>query len=209
MADQLRVGPVYGGTGTTAPKTGTPDGAQRIADAHAHFYDLVRQGIVFAAVNTAARALTVSLTTTASLAIWNPPSSGKLGIILSTAFRWGSGTFAAGYMTHVLFPNQTGSPGGTVLNPINMLTGNIGGSLKAFELATGMTTAVQVRLAASHGAITTDQVTTAFSTVNRELVDGAILIGQGTAYGIISNSGAGTSPTAWFDYMYAEIPYFV
>lgn len=181
-------------------------GATGIVEVHGHFYEAVRNGNVYVAMNTVARALTVSLTTTASLAIWNPPNSGKNLVILASSFRYGSGTLAAGYFTHALFPALNVSPGGTAFQPINMLTGLSGGVAKCFELATGLTTAVQVRFAASVGAMTTDQSTTAWSTVNREIIDGAICVAPGTAYGIVSVTGAGTTPACWFDYMYEEVP---
>lgn len=205
MLVEGKVGPVIGADQSFNELRQGRDSALIVQDAHGHFYEAVARGNVYGVLNTAARALTVSLTTTASLAIWNPTNSGKILAILATAFRWGSGTFAAGYCAHCLFP-ASALPGGTAANPINLLTGVAGSMAKAFELATGMSTGVQVRFAASHGAITTDQSTTAFSGVNREIIDGAILVYPGNAYGIISNSGAGTSPTAWFEYMYEEVP---
>ncbi len=197
---------LVGATGAFTPFTAEPTSAQRVADAHASFYDQVRQGIVYSAMNTTARALTVSLTTTASLAIWNPPNSGVLGVLLTTAYFYGSGTLAAGYIAHALFPGQTAIPGGTALVPTSLLNGSAGGILKAFELATGLSTAQQVRFGAAVGAMTTDRSTTAWTPPNRELIDGAICVAPGTAYGIVSVTGAGSSPTMWFEYAWAEVP---
>jgi hypothetical protein len=178
-----------------------------VQDAHGHFYEAVARGNVYCAINTAARALTVSLTTTAGLGIYNPAGSGKNLVILQTAFRYGSGTLAAGYMLHGLFPATANTVTGTALTPRNLLTGLQSGSVAlAFELMTGAATAVVARLSKSVGAMTTDQSTTAWTDVNRELIDGAIVVAPGNAYGIISVTGAGTSPTIWAEYMWEEVP---
>jgi hypothetical protein len=193
--------------GAQAELRGDRSGAQVIQDAHGHFYESVRIGNVYAALNTAARALTVSLTTTASLGIYNPVNSGKNLVILATAFRYGSGTLAAGYMLHAIYPGTAASVTGTVLTPVNMLTGQASGSVaRAYELMTGAATPNQIRFSKSVGAMTTDQSTTAWTDVNRELIDGAIVVAPGNAYGIISVTGAGTSPTIWAEYMWEEVP---
>jgi hypothetical protein len=199
------VGPQVKGDGSYASSRADKTGATVITDAHGHFYEAVARGSVFAALNTAARALTVSLTTTAGLGIYNPVGSGKNLVIMSTAFRYGSGTLAAGYILHALFPATTGSVTGTVLAPVNLLTGGGGSVARAYELMTGASTAVQVRFAKSVGAMTTDQSTTAWTDVNRELLDGAIVVVPGNAYGIISVTGAGTSPTIWAEYAWEEV----
>lgn len=180
--------------------------ASVVTDAHGHFYEAVARGNVYSAINTAARALTVSLTTTAGLGVYNPLSSGKNLVILATAFRYGSGTLAAGYICHGLFPGTLSSVTGTVLAPTNMLTGAGGSVTKTFELMTGAATAINVRFSKSVGAMTTDQTTTSWTDVNRELIDGAIVVAPGNAYGIVSVTGAGTSPTVWCEYMWEEVP---
>lgn len=200
------VGPQIKADGSYASIRADKTGAQVSTDAHGHFYEAVSRGSVYAAINTAARALTVSLTTTAGLGIYNPANSGKNLVILATAFRYGSGTLAAGYMLHALFPATAASVTGTVLNPLNLLTGQASGSVaRAYELMTGAATALQARLAKSVGAMTTDQSTTGWTDVNRELIDGAIVVAPGNAYGIISVTGAGTSPTIWAEYVWEEV----
>src|SRR6266566_5105324 len=128
MLAETKVGPRLLSDGTVAEFRSARTGAGVITDAHGHFYEAVARGNVFAALNSAARALTVSLTTTAGLGIYNPVGSGKNLVILATAFRYGSGTLAAGYILHALFPATTGSVTGTVLTPVNLLTGG-GGSV--------------------------------------------------------------------------------
>lgn len=200
------VGPQVKGDGAYASVRADKTGAGVVTDAHGHFYEAVARGNVYAAINSAVRALTVSLTTTAGLGIYNPANSGKNLVILKTAFRYGSGTLAAGYMLHAIFPATAASVTGTALTPVNLLTGQASGSVaRAFELMTGAATAVQVRLAKSVGAMTTDQSTTAWTDVNREILDGAIVVAPGNAYGIISVTGAGTSPTIMAEYVWEEV----
>jgi len=58
------------------------DTSMFVADAHGKYYDAVRRGNVYMAVNTVAGALTLNSTTATGLIVWNPPNSGKYLVLL-------------------------------------------------------------------------------------------------------------------------------
>ena len=64
--------------------------SQAIMDAHARYYDAVRRGNVFMAVNTALGALTVNATSATGLILWNPPQSGKSLVLMRLMVAMGS-----------------------------------------------------------------------------------------------------------------------
>jgi len=87
MSDLMRVGPVFGGTGTAPPLTAGITGAQRVTDAHGKNFEAVRQGNVYVATNVAAQAISVALATTyTGLCISNPLGNTKNLSIISAAY---------------------------------------------------------------------------------------------------------------------------
>jgi len=61
-----------------------------VADAHGRYYDAVKRGNVYMAVNTAAGALTLNSTTGTGLFVYNPPTSGKNLVLMRLCVALGS-----------------------------------------------------------------------------------------------------------------------
>ena len=84
MLSELRIQStdIAGAEGAYGPVRGDKSFAAAVMDSHGRYYDAVRRGNVFMAVNSAAGALTLNSTTATGLILWNPPNSGKSLVLL-------------------------------------------------------------------------------------------------------------------------------
>lgn len=148
MSDVQRVGEVWGNRGGSSPFTAGPSGNQRVADAHARFFDAAWSNrlYTFGISNTAlvaANAIATGLTSTAQpiIGVWNPPSSGKilsiLQLILPTTTVANSAVSPGGY-AWVYAAGAAGiTTGSTPISCSTLLAS--GSNTKAFAISTALT----------------------------------------------------------------------
>ena len=175
-----------------------------VAQGSADLAEMVLQGIVMTAANAVAGAAPGTvLATTAPLALWNPPGSGKNLVILHASIGYISGTLGAGCWVFAQAPQAT-LPAGTELTPVNNLLGMPRGVGRAFTGATAIgAVPTIVRPTFSTGPIL---ATTAFQPV--EMVDdvkGGIVVTPGNALALTFIGGAGTTPLVLHCLKYAEV----
>ena len=86
MSDLAMRGPLYGGNGTTVPRTAGFSGATRVQAGHATHMDAVSRGNVWLAANQAGAALSNLSATATGFILTNPAASGKLLVLLEIGF---------------------------------------------------------------------------------------------------------------------------
>jgi hypothetical protein len=89
MSDLQRVGPVYGGTGTSVPLTADITAAQRVTQSHGRFTEPALRGLLFSGGMTLTSISNATFTTgtlgstcTPIIGLWNPVGSGKNCVLL-------------------------------------------------------------------------------------------------------------------------------
>jgi hypothetical protein len=213
MGDLMRVGPVWGGTGTPVPQTADLSGAQRMQDAHARYLDAVRNGNVY---GLSARNLTLAAgqgyaqaaAATANFLFWNPLQSGKFLVLMKFVFCTLSGTPAAGEVNYQLSQgNQITTASNGV--HVNTFTGAIAGSVAKSRVNTsaaafaGTAAFNDLRPAFSQLAVAASSMQQAVPAV--DLLDGEIILQPGMAF-TFGVGGAGTSHVASVGLVWEEIP---
>jgi hypothetical protein len=129
MSDLMIRGPLQGGTGTPAPFTATTTGAQRVADAHARYFEAVRLGnVYFASIASGGPTAYVGAAGgTPLLAVHNPTGSGKVLVLLAAAGLIRVTASGAGTTDLALWAGASVTPTGTQTSPKNALTFLSGG----------------------------------------------------------------------------------
>ncbi len=212
MSDLMRVGPVFGGTGTAPPLTASLTGSQRVNDAHARFMDSVLRSAIFSIGSgaTALSANTISLTnsTTPIVGVWNPPASTVNLVILQIA--------AQVYINTLTTPVGSGplvlasSVGNTAIStgsaPFNRKTlASVGSQAKGFPggvALTGLTNNLVIFEGAdisnttviTHGTVTA--VTEQFSVGGTYHVDGSIIVPPGGILALLNTTSTTTCSIA-------------
>lgn len=223
MSDVQRVGEVWGNKGGAAPFTSGPSGNQRVADAHARFFDAAAGGrlFTFGISNTAlvaANAIATGLTATAQpiVGLWNPHNSSKvisiLQLILPTTTIANTAVSPGGYAWVYSTNNSAISTGS---NPINLGNLSSGGSVcRAFAISTALTGMTQNLAFLREAGIQTINAAGPATAIHQALgevvenVDGGILVPPGgviAVMGQVSTTTVSCSPSL----IWEELPYTV
>lgn len=228
MTDTMIRGPLWGGTGTSAPFTAGFSGAQRSMDAHGRFADALLGGRLFSGGMTAT-SIAASTFATGDLSatgkpivgIWNPMSNDKnalvyqsaLQVIITALQNTGPGTYvwATGAAQAAI------STGSAPLNRKTLLA--TGSNIKDMSgiAMTGLVGTLTVRHA-SHmaggslfGSLSTLATAAGFNTQivpSVENFDGGILVPPGGILGLFSTTQA-VAHSAASAILWEEIPLFV
>jgi hypothetical protein len=204
MIVEGRIGPISGMDGAGEAFRQARLSEQVVMDGGAHFQEAaIRQQLFTAALVAAGLAPGTTLGTTAPLALFNPPNSGKVLSIIRYTFAWASGTLGAGKLWHVIHDPVTATPGGTAVTPRCHNGASVAGAGKAFSSATGLGAANAMEIAATVTALTADTGTGLPVSGN---VDGLYVIPPGGAYSLQEVGAAGTSPLVFESITWAEYP---
>lgn len=179
-------------------------GALVVAQGSADLAEMVLNGQVMTVVNAVAGAAPgTALATTAPLALWNPPGSGKNLVILHASLGYVSGTLGAGCWVFAQAPQAT-TPAGAALTPVNNLLGFPAGVGKAYTGATAIgAVPTIVRPTFSSGAFTA--ATAAMPVEVVDDVKGGIIVTPGNALALTFIGTAGTTPLVIHCIKYAEV----
>lgn len=143
--------------------------------------------------------------TTPPMALWNPPNSGILTVLLQVYLAYVSGTLGAGFMAHGFTPGQNTIPtGGTELTTRAGLLSDSRGETRAFAGSTLVAAPTIIRPSISMGpALAT---TAAFPFIVPDNVEGAIVIPPGAVWAYQGATlGAGTTPLVCIGAIYKEV----
>lgn len=215
MSDLQKVGFDYGGSGTFKPFTADITSAQRVQDAHARYFDAVRNGGVY---GVSARGLTLAAgqgyaqaaAATINFAFWNPLNSGKMLVLMKFSFATVSGTPAAGEVNYQISAGNSITSTANGVH-VNTYTGAIVGSVakswvKASAAAIAGNTAFNdLRPAFAQTATAAANPITSLATDN---IDGEIVLQPGMAF-TFGVGGAGTTHVASVGLMWEELPFLV
>jgi hypothetical protein len=205
------VGPQPGADGTTPP-TGrqSKTGEAAIAQTHGKYYEAASRGVLFAACDQGAGiTVQVTITTTATLALSNPPASQKRVAIKKVSLSYFSGTLGAGSWYHGFNAIGIVQPAsGTLLTSFCTNIGNEGAAAAVATARTGATV-VAGKVLYPLGSSLPILASTAgdpFQIV--EDVDGIIVLEPGTSWQLLGVfGGAGSSPVISAGIVWEEIPY--
>ncbi len=204
------VGPQLGAVGTV-PATGRQGrtGESTVSMAHGKYHEASTFGVLFAASDQAVGiAVTISLTTTATLALTNPATSQKRISIKKLVISYFSGTLGAGSWYHGYNPVGTVLPsGGTLLSSTCCDIGNTVGAA-AVGAARSACTVVAANILypfATTMSILASSVTA--PSVIAEDVDGIITLEPGAAWQLICVAAGSSSPKVSAGIIWEEEPY--
>jgi hypothetical protein len=205
MQSEGRIGFNKGGDGTVQALRLSRSGALVQTQGHASFAEAVIRGQVMeACTGVAGVAPGTALSTTPPLALWNPPSSGKLLVIMKATLGYISGTLGGGSVVFGIVPSQTTLPTtGTELTPLNALIGFPRGVGRVFQGSTLVAVPTILRPSFVMGAWVG---TTATPPANElDIVDGGIVVPQGAALAMQGIAGAGTTPLVLLAITWEEV----
>lgn len=221
MSDLMKVGPDYGGTGTFKPFTSGITAAQRVADAHARYFEAARSGNAFS-VSGAAAGFAAASTMVSPLAagtgvpvagIFNPNNSGVLAVVMlaTVTIVYGAATPTIGVPVFNFIPPSAGiTATGSAGLPANL--GNATGSSKCrgFSNAalTGSPAATMLRPVAGNVTVLVNATANNQMSVWSEEVAGMIVVPPGAFLGI-ALSAAGTGETVNGALVWEEVPYLI
>lgn len=216
MFPQVRIGPQTLADGDLTQERGTKDGSLAGVNAHGYYQEPTYRGNVFsmnlAATTTGVAAgnlVSAAAAAAVQFALFNPPSSGKLLVLLR--FRMGiiSGTPAAGPLFHGFYVGSTSVAGtGTILN--NIVGGSTASVAKGFATAASTGTAltggpaVQTHMLANLTTTATAQASP-YVVSTDDLLDGVLIVPQNGGWAPLW-SAAGTSLLSAYSITWEEIP---
>jgi hypothetical protein len=206
MLAELRAGMISLADGAINVLRGDKTGAVVMTQAHGNYCEPSTRGVLMTACNAVAGiAPGTALSTTPPMCIWNPPSSGKNLSILKTALGYVSGTLGAGTVVYATYAAQTTVPTtGTELVPQNELIGFPRGVGRAFAGSTIGAAGTILRPSYIMGAFL---ATTAIQPVDViDVVDGSIVVAQGTCFIMQGIAAAGTTPLVIMSVTWEEVP---
>jgi hypothetical protein len=210
------VGPQILADGDLTQERASRDGSLVSINAHGYYQEPVYRGNVFTMVlaatatgNAAGNLVGAGAAAAVQFALFNPPASGRLLVLLR--FRLGvvSGTPVGGPVFHGYYVGSTSVAGtGTILN-------NVIGS-GAASVAKGFATAAQAGTALTGGPAVQTHMLTNFSTTAtaqaspylvscEDLLDGALIVPQGGGWAPLW-AAAGTSVLCGYSITWEEIP---
>ncbi len=207
MLAEGRVGPAAGGDGAVLPSRLEGTGAIVSANLHGMYAEQVRRGNVMIGANAVAGVSPgTAFSTTPPLALWNPPSSGKLLVILKASVGYVSGTIGAGNIAYGVVPSQTTVPTtGTELTPANCLLGFPRGVGRLFTGSTFVAAPTILRSAFTAGAFLASTALSPTAVV--DLADGEFIVAQGAAIALQATPmAAGSSPLVILGLTWEEVP---
>ena len=204
---QFRVGPIVAADGTLQdPRLGKA-GEVIIQDAHGRFFEAAYRGNLYIASQLVTGvAPGTALGTAPPLTLWNPPGSGKIGVITKASLGYISGTLGAGAIVYATNLQPSAAPsGGTAILPINAQIGNpTSCQIKAYTGSTVAATQTVVRPVWSMGpALATTAV---FPFLVEAIADGDLLLVPGACLSLQGIAGAGTSPLVTMSLVWEEVP---
>ena len=171
------------------------------------YYELARRGALFhAATATGGVSIaSLTLTTTAPFALYNPKGSNADLVLLEVAMSYLSGTFGAGNLFYAgsLDPNQAAITG-TAITAVPGRLGRSTGQGAPLTTATVPASPVILRNFCSTGAALATTADRPYVIVDD--VAGSIIVTPGCAVSIQGVTLAGTSPLVHFSALWAEVP---
>lgn len=176
-------------------------------EAHGHYYEGASRGVKFV-VNTAVAGVApgTALSTTPPLTLWNPPASGLFVVINKLIVSYISGTLGAGQILLAQTAQITTPTGGTTLQPVSAMVGNlIKSRTGAFQ---GSTLTFAPTLVRSTG-IVLSAFNGSASQPQPPLLDdlgGEIVIAPGMCVCLQGQAAAGTSPLVMLGFSFEEVP---
>jgi hypothetical protein len=207
----MAVGPTYLADGNIpASARYSKDSSSVVNQSHGKYFEAASRGALFCAGDQGVGvAVQVTLTTVATLALWNPVTSLKRLAIKKVAISYFSGTLGAGSFYHGFNPVGTVLPSsGTSLTANCLGIGNASGPPAVGVAITGATVVagkVLYPFASSLPILATTAVAP-FAII--EDVDGAIVLEPGAVYQLLGVFGAaGTTPKVSVGIVWEEVPY--
>jgi hypothetical protein len=206
MINEIRVGPQVLGDGALITARGDKSGAIVSTNAHTFYGEMTMRGGVMVASNAVAGiAPGTAFSAAPPLALWNPPSSGRILVVLKTSVGLVGGTLGGGNFSYGVVPSQTTIPTtGAELVPVNTLLGFPRGVGRAFAGSTFVAAPTILRPAFTTGAFL--NTTALMPQTCVDIVDGEFAVAQGAAFVIQGVAAAGTSPLVMFSFTWEEIP---
>ena len=195
MLAEGRAGAAALGDGTVKELRLSRTGALVQTQGHASFAETVLRGGVMEACTPVAGFThgTAFALAANPFVLWNPPSSGKNLIVMKATIGYISGTLGAGCVCFGIVPSQNiVLTAGTEITPQNALLGFPRGVGRAWYNGTVLTVPTILRPSFSYGPFL---ATTAVAPFNEmDIVDGGIVVTQGTALVMQGIGTAGTTP---------------
>lgn len=210
MSDLMRVGPVYGGSGTAVPFTASVSGSQRTNDAHGRYMDAVMAGraFVLSVVGGAATAYAGAAAGTPLLAVHNPANSQRYISVLGVSFGGAVAASAAGTVALRVYGGASALPTGTVTNPRNMLTQVASGSIGVGFSNAALTGSTALSHLLTLNTYYWATAAGAFAAPAFFDLGGLIILPPGNQVAV-GGSAALTSATYDASIIYEEVPYMV
>jgi hypothetical protein len=216
MFPQVKTGPQLLNDGDLTQERCSKDGSLVGINAHGYYQEPTYRGNVFsmvlpatAAGNAAGNLVGATAAAAVQFALFNPPASGKLLVLLR--FRLGilSGTPVGGPLFHGFYVGSTSVAGtGTVLsNIVGAGTPSIAkGFATAAQAGTALTgaPAVQTHILANFSTTATAQASPYLVTTD-DLLDGVLIVPQGGGWAPL-HAAAGTSVLCGYSITWEEIP---
>lgn len=205
---QVKVGPTFGGDGTTPFVRGTRAAGLCVQQLSGKYSEAVMRGNCYVSAVTpgTGQAPGTVIGTTAAFTLWNPTGSGKNLRVLRSTAGYVSGTMGAGVLMYAVnVGNSATSPtGGTSVTPTNALLG-------AKNSAVGLTGFGQT-LSASPTAV--EALTSMFAelatTANGfqqvvDDIDGRYVVQPGNGISLEAVAAAGTAPLITASFLWEEV----
>jgi hypothetical protein len=216
MFPQVRVGPVSLNDGALTQERGSKDGSLVAVNGHGYYQEPTYRGNIFTMVlaatatgNAAGNLVGAAAAAAVQFALFNPPASGKLLVLLR--FRLGiiSGTPVGGPIFHGYYIGSTSVAGtGTILS--NMVGGGAASIAKGFatsaQAGTALTggPAVQTHMLCNFATTATAQASP-YTIATDDLLDGCLIVPQGGGWAPL-HAAAGTSVLLGYSITWEEIP---
>lgn len=205
------VGPQPGGDGTTPP-TGrqAKTGDAVVTQGHGKYYEAAGRGVLFAACDQGVGIVVqVTITTAATLCLYNPANSQKRIAISKVALAYFSGTLGAGAWYHGFNPVGTAAPSGGTLLVSNCTDIGNDSVLVAVGVCRSGATVVAGTVLYPVGSSLPILASTAGDPFSiEEDVDGAIVLEPGGIWQLLGVfGGTGSSPKISAGIVWEEIPY--
>lgn len=205
----VKVGPTFGGDGTTPFVRANRTGAMATVDVGGRYSESVLRGNVYTAAVPPGTGVApgTALGTTAAFVVWNPSGSGVTIRMLHCSSGYISGTLGGGCIVHCLNTTNsaTAPTGGTAVTPTNCFAGSASKSIAKVSfgstlVATPISAAVHLNLTALVGTTDTGNYTA------MEDLQGRYLLQPGNGWSLQGVAGAGTTPLMVFSAVWEEVP---
>lgn len=204
MEAEGRPGAILAGDGTLNTFRQGREGDLVVQEGHARYQEGCVRGQIFSSA-VASVAPGTALGTTPPFVLWNPPSSGKNLVVITTSLGYVSGTLGAGFIAYAAVISQLTVPsGGTELTVTQNILSLTKGTGRAFSGSTVASTPIILRPGYFIGGLL---VGTAFPmTLVKDEVAGEYVIPPGSVFVIQGVTAAGGTPLVAIGGSWQEVP---